>query len=370
MCGLVSLCRICQPLKRAFALWLLALILPVASVHADEAEMQRIVKAHKKWMASVVSLHLTCEIKYDPFSEANRQAGTTGQQVTQTLEWAWTDRGHYRNQYTFTRNGMLESRYMFLDDTERSFRVTYASGPSKEVDPAKVEIGPSRGGSELIVTPLYGLWFPRNNGWLGSLLAAGKGTFDGYETMNGIDCPKVSVERAPGVFVTVILDPEHGYLPVVAEDGKQTFYLHVRTFREFHPSVWIPDLGESHTYDQGKVYDTKEWRIVEVALNRDLPTSLFRPNIPKGTLVVDSLRGDYYRQGMPRRSPNRQQMAREARENLDNLPEPGSDLSAVPQPFFWRRWGANVLILISVVLVSTALWLWWRRTNSHPDMET
>ena len=350
------------------ALTLIAFLFLICRVNADDEEMHRIREAHQKWVQSIVSLHLTCEIEFDPFSQDNRQHGTTGQHVTHILEWAWNDGGRFRHHSKAIRDGKMESRMLFLDDAERSYRVHYSYGESTENHPKEVAIGPSHVGSEGIVMPLFGLWYNRRSQWLGELLDAGLGKHQGYEIVDGVNCPKLDVERAPGIIVTVVLDPRHEYLPVIARTGKKIWQQKVNTFRELKPGVWFPDSGQFLTEIDGAPYSKETWRITKVDLNRNIPVSLFRPKIPKGTAVIDSLKGERYRQGMPRRKSSPRQISQEAKEN-NPIADKESGISAVPRPFFWRRWGATVLLLLSISFLGIATWLWRRNTNAKSVSE-
>lgn len=99
--------------------------------------------------------------------------------------------------------------------------------------------------------------------------------------------------------IAIILDPGHDFLPRQiritrpASETPPSDWLQQWTIREYHRVLderlkterWFPVLG---LLEQGPGAPTAEMLIDKVQVNAELPTSLFRPEIPDGVVLADN----------------------------------------------------------------------------------
>ncbi|MFQ5734399.1 MAG: hypothetical protein ACE5KM_20870 [Planctomycetaceae bacterium] len=99
------------------------------------------------------------------------------------------------------------------------------------------------------------------------------------------------------VVTWLTLESQHGFLPRVVEGG-----LGRREITEFRfvnpPGIWFPSRGSNTFRDPGgKIYSRRLWRVTDVQVNAAIDESVFKPQIPIGTTIIDHTAGKTYRQG-------------------------------------------------------------------------
>jgi hypothetical protein len=199
---------------------------------------------------------------------------------------------------------------------------------------------------------LAGLWFPLRGQWLSDLLDAGGGEIAGTETIDGRELPKLNVVNSQGHMYSLTIDPQRGFLPCVVDSGTVgRLRIEIDEFQKIEePGIWFPLRGTSTAWVDGKIYSRALWNVTAVKLNRQLPSSLFHPEIPDGSQVVDQFSG---------RNDIKGAKANPLGKSDQSPPGPadGVQVSGAPQPGFWERWAVPVLLAFCVVLLTVAYWL-------------
>ena len=149
----------------------------------------------------------------------------------------------------------------------------------------------------------------------------------------------------------VWLDPQHGYLPRLAENpgqGGGVSRYRVDEFREVEPGFWFPWKGS--LLINGTMLT--RWEVSQVDLNTELPDSLFVPLMGDATYVVNIITGkQYWHAGKP---PAHLVAAKAAAANPGPLPVNSNPLKAEPeQQGNWSLW----LVLLGLALVCGSVWL-------------
>lgn len=285
--------------------------------------------ALRNWRKAIVNVRL----KYQWAWDHSKGKPTGG------YDFIWTDSGQFRLYQWMKKDGTLDNDSLYASDGNRAYHVWRPQGDPPRT-PKWVEIRPPGTGTNRLIEPLHGLWFPPRSKWIDELLDAGKAEYVGTDTVSGRNLPKIKLTRANGYPLWLTLDPRHGYLPVKVDSGSEgkrvRFLTEVTEFRRIGtPRIWFPSKGTFRSWVDGKVDMVKPWNVTEVTTNTDLPRSLFRPHIPDGTEVRDSFRGTVYYQG-GRRSKGRREE------------KPGGErVSGAPRDSFWQRWSALILVAAS-----------------------
>jgi hypothetical protein len=188
---------------------------------------------------------------------------------------------------------------------------------------------------------LDGLWFVSRGEWLSELCEKGHAKLDGFETIDGVRCPRLIVEEQTGGKCPVLLDPEHAFLPrIVHYTGKNE----ITEYRQLN-GVWIPWAG---------TYDEDHWEMVDAGVNEDLDPRLFEPPIAVGTDVTDNISGArYIHGGNVNRQQGEERIIGEARENLDRLGQP---IAATPGGVSAVTW-MGIILGVSCTFLLIAFWL-------------
>lgn len=156
---------------------------------------------------------------------------------------------------------------------------------------------------------------------IAEVLRSAKASEVGRETVDGLECYRVTVLRQEATSVShegktylakrnalyrFWLSPQRNMLPVrvdilaqkSAEDmeGEPRIIRQQSDFREFQPGLWFPFASRRCRIWKGKEPTVTELRIDELAMNGDV-TVPARIEFPTGTHVTDSIRGVKYRAG-------------------------------------------------------------------------
>lgn len=259
-------------LRFVFIMVVIGITIPCRADENAEAEMAKIVAAHKHWRESIVSVRFVWETVFDPHSKMVKGTRFDGVKRTAREEFIWCDDGRFRLHFAGRHNDGPEMlRSLKCGDGKRSYSMSYGDGPSELEKPVSVNIlpapTPGQGGGMGIV-PLDGLWFSTRLYWLYDLISLGSVTFDGYADVEGERSPRIKVERAPGLFVTIVLNPEKGYLPRRVEQGD--FRDEILSYRSFEPDLWFPWTGSFTTS-----VSSQTWEMKEIQVNSNLDAKLF-----------------------------------------------------------------------------------------------
>lgn len=327
----------------------------------NDDEMGRIVSALVQWQNSVVTLKLRYENQYNEGTQAD---SPNQKQRGAVIEWAQTDRGQRHYHYTSYVDGQMFSRQVSMYDGNRGYMLEFPQGTSSELQPAGVKILSTVPDQHLLIMPLFGLWFQKQGEWLVDLLKQGIGSIEGYKSIDGSKCPSVVLNFHPHG-MSVVLDPRHDFLPREARtNGKAYFEQRVLEFRKLDVGIWFPSTGILRFIDEkGNIEMEKPWQIVEVAVNRPLGDSLFRPAIPPGTLVKDTTSSQtYYFGATTHRDEIERGIASQAKTNLASSSAAARSekpISAVPNLFPLGFWSGG-FVGIAIVLLFVAWWLFRR----------
>jgi len=305
----------------------------------SDPQLKQIADAVRKWRNSIVNVRLKCEFRWE------RHPGSVAGN-----DWIWTDSGKFRLYEWSSKDGEYDGDMLYAVDGQRNyiFRKPRGDPPTK---PYEVSIRPVARGTNRLVPPLEGLWFPKRGEWLSDLLDAGSGEISGTETLDGRELPKLKVVTSNAVTYSVTLDRERGFLPRVTETGTMgRLRNEVQEFQKLdEPEIWFPMKGVERAWGRdGKIIMVKHWQITEVKVNSRLAASLFRPKIPDGAHVIDQFSGRNYIKGakpagtVPKAPPQTQE------------PAEGARVSGTPQPGFWQRWAVPLLLGASLSLLLAA----------------
>jgi hypothetical protein len=283
---------------------------------ADPAQLDVATKALTRWCRALVTLKM--EFHSIPLPH-DVEAPVPDVADSPFDEWIHTDSGQeYRLEKA--SNG----RRLVVCDGVRRFQASYSllPGDASFTKPDRVTISAPRG-DQLLLQPLYGLWFNLRNEWLGDLLERDLGKYVAAEEVDGTRCLRVEVEDMPGHFVTVWLDPAHAYLPrrvITGPEGTGTFHNEITEFRHLDVGLWFPWSGEFwHLLGGTKTRHRYLWRMHGVRVGEPIVAGTFAaPQIPDGTHVVDetALRS-YVQGGVADRLAVETLIANEANQNLN-----------------------------------------------------
>jgi hypothetical protein len=265
------------------------LLLSCSPAFADDAkveppaEAQKALAALKEWRAALHSVSLTFEM-----AEPGERK--------KIVEWDWSEDGSLREN-TF-REGDAEhaaTRSARLFTAGKLYLMGYPAGDSHYWRPDSVKIDhPISGSSELIVAPLFGLWGTRSCKWVPDELSTGTewlATAGGHPV--ALVTPQLRVEFAS----------EHGYLPVdAASHPRGGFRNVVQDFETAESGILFPKRGIFITSlkdpSDGSSRREQRWEMVSIRINDPATADNFKPPIPDGTQILNTLGKPLYVQGV------------------------------------------------------------------------
>ncbi len=339
---------------KCFLLLVMGVSLCMSPHPCEAADLQEAITQLQAWQKRIISIRLRSR----ETAEARSNVLLADSHLKTTLaeiDWIWEDSGRFRdsrrsyNDERFTGSSIrvADSRHVYIYDYP-------AQDPAREI-PAQVTIHENTlrfTEMGLWAMPHWILWDNKTRTWLGDRL---KDVTEAQITDAGsLQIDGQTVGTCTEGF-TVTLDPQHGYLPQLAEhpgQGGQVCRYRVDEFRELEPGFWFPWKGSMLM--NGNMLDS--WEVTQVDLNTELPDSLFVPQLGDETYVVNSLTGkQYWHGGKP---PAHLLAAKAAAANPGSTPVNINPLTGEPErPANWSLW----LVLLGVVLVSVGVWV-HRRT--------
>jgi hypothetical protein len=187
--------------------------------------------------------------------------------------------------------------------------------------------------------------------------------------------------RSSGFGVTLVLDPDRGFMPTtidlhIVENGELVLQSRYENeLSEVEPGVWLPLRCRLPVYvrDKTSAFKGKElgYHLVEVDRSRsrfncDLNESLFTLQFPPGTVVTDEIRKTRYQVGSGTRENYLSDLAVQGRLSAEELREARPKLYAttvVSRPI-WKQvlvW-VNVAALVGLMIVIGYRW-WWKKRS-------
>jgi hypothetical protein len=326
---------------------------------ADSRPLTDATEALAKWTRALITLQMRYERVPLPHDAPDWDGPRASPPVQ---EWVRTDAGQ---EYRVERASNY--RRLVVCDGVRRYEAGHhlLPGDSSLTKPDEVRIR-APGGDPLVIGPLYGLWFNQRNEWLGELLERNLAEFVAVENIEDAACVRLELKQMPNQFLTVWLDPDHGYLPRRAVTGPAAtgaFHNNVAEFRKLDIGMWFPWSGEFwHPVGREPARHTYRWRMHEVRVGEPIAPSRFAPPpIPEGTHVLDELTGRSYMQGGVReRAAAEAEIAQKAHQNLKRTAS--SPLGS--RPLQRLSWAA--IIGVSLLAVLAGLYRAARRKRLPP----
>lgn len=285
--------------------WALSFFLATAAcsrpcLAADDGPLAPAKRAQAEWRAALSSLRLHIVKKNDPNSRDVIEAGLQDIDVVAHEEWIWTDRGRFRRHNWSLYDGLVRTRSLQGGDGKVVFEAGYSEGPSEEAIPFRITLGHQvvRWTGELSGGVLAGLWWTYERQWFADLMAEGLIEYHSTELLDGVEMLKVAAPirrpSAPTLFLDLILDPRHQYLPRSVSTreppgSNSGASFTVDEFEEASPGWWFPKRVTMHT-----AFFTVPSEAVEIEMNPPLTPQLFQPPLPVGTSVTDLVHGTSY----------------------------------------------------------------------------
>ena len=310
------------------------------------------------WQSRIVTLRVTWRLEGDPQSKSARENNNVGVSRVEHSDFIWTDSGAVRYHHWLTLDGKVVTRTAYLFGSSANWMAHYPRGESVEPKAMLVQLDNDKSSQRLyglVLDPIWGLWFPRAPRWLGARFEQGTIKLVGTETRNDCMCPVV-LDVCPiyGHETHMVLDPDHGFLPVRVEmPGKGATFVHsVEEFSEAAPGFFFPKRGSSETYMGKELYDSPQWTIETVELNEPIPDSLWQAPIADGTEVFDATTGKSFVHGGKRLNPD---VVATVTDLAKAMPE-GRAVEATAPAERWNWWpiglvGAAVALLGAAVVL-------------------
>lgn len=262
--------------------------------------LQEAIERATWWRSQIVNVRFSCKVCC-PESIREQMPNLSNDEIAgwfRRQEFTWADSGILWQEFRRYRSGSLHDSEIYGGNAklQQTFRAQYVYHDGRrnlseiKIEPLHLMIPTSN----VIVTPLQGLFFPGAGMWLGERLQEAEFVEVGPAHVDGVDCLHFNLDGAD-----FYLDSTCDYLPrrIVFDKGKdyESEFVVVE-FQKVDPGIWFPRNGYYRNLSSRLGPD--RWHISELEINQDLDLAEFTTPLPEmGTIVEDRITGDHYRHG-------------------------------------------------------------------------